>query len=157
MCIACCSSAQSFLGWWYECILRTLISCFRMNHLHSHTLTGTVIELCGQAVNPWIRPFYECWTAEGWSLSPLSACIPTRLTAVSQNTWEVSGKHWIKVCHLECHQTRDAEPHAAFKSNWLMLKKKVQLSGINTVSVLILRWKGVTRVGGNCTAHTHHT
>lgn len=93
--LVCCSRAQSFLGWWYGCILRTLTSCFRMNHLHTHThiqAQSLSMEQCGQAVNPWIRPFYERWTAEWWSLSPLSACIPARLTAVCQNTREVSGK-----------------------------------------------------------------
>lgn len=100
-----------------------------MNHLHSHTHTSTITEHGalwpgGQAVNPWIRPFYECWTAEGWSLSPLSACIPTWLTAVCQNTRAVSGKLWIKVRHLDCNQTRTAELHSAFNRNRCLRQKR---------------------------------
>lgn len=98
-------------------ILRTLISCFRMSR-STHTQTQSVrLELCDHAVNPWIRPFNEWRTAEGWSLLPLSACIPTWLTAACQNTRAVSGKLWIKVRHLECHQTRRAELHVAIDSN----------------------------------------
>lgn len=100
-----------------------------MDHLHSHTHTITVTERgpCGQAVNPWIRPFHEWRTAEGWSLSPLSACISTWLTAVCQNTRALSGKLWIKVCHLDCHQTGTAELHAAFNRNRCWRQKKIKL------------------------------
>lgn len=38
------------------CILRTLISCFRMSHSHTHT-QSLRLDPCGHAVNPWIRPF----------------------------------------------------------------------------------------------------
>lgn len=94
-------------------------------YTHTHIQVQLLsMEPCVQAVNPWIRPFYECRTAEGWSLSPLSACIPTWLTAVWQNTRAVSGKLWIKVRHLDCNQTRTAELHSAFNRNRCLRQKR---------------------------------
>lgn len=84
---------------------------------HSHTQTQThrkvSLTACSQAVNHWIRPFYERCTAEGWSLVAVSAYIPSWLTAAGQNTKAVSGKLRIKVHHLDCHRESAAGQHAA--------------------------------------------
>lgn len=95
------------------CILRTLISCFRMSHSHTHTHTITEVGSLWSCGQPLDQALYEWRTAEAWSLLPLSACIPSWLTAICQNTWTVSGKLCIKVCHLQCHWTKHAEIHVA--------------------------------------------
>lgn len=78
---------------------------------HTHTITEVgSLWSCGQ---PLDQALYEWRTAEAWSLLPLSACIPSWLTAICQNTWTVSGKLCIKVCHLQCHWTKHAEIHVA--------------------------------------------
>lgn len=109
---------------------------------HSHTRIQTdrkvSLTACSQAVNHWIRPFYESCTAEGWSLVPVSACIPSWLTAAGQNTKAVSGKLWIKVHHLDCHQTSAAGLHAASDRDTCE-RRKGQLSEFSTVEVLKLR------------------
>ena len=72
-------------------------------YTHTHIQARPLrLEPCGHAVNPWIRPFYVWRTAEGWSRLPLSACIPTRLTAACQNISVVSGKLCIRPVCVGC-------------------------------------------------------
>lgn len=89
------------------------------------------------AVSPWFRPFDESCAAEGWSLSPLSACIPAWATAECQNRREVSGKLWAEVRHLDCKQARKAERHAAFKSK---SSKKTRKKTDRSLQLLVPSW-----------------
>lgn len=95
----------------------------------SHTHTGTNTEAGARWSTPGSGPFYDWGTAEGWSLLPLSASIPTWLTAACQNTRAVSGKLWIKVWHPLYEACRTPCCFQQQHTQWRGKKRKKRTTG----------------------------